>query len=241
MTEHCSNIYSCGIKMGKGITPWLFICVVPAIVLLRRSPSRKSARSATSLVCCVQPNRAENCACLLCGRRGEAEILAYRAAVDADYADKSFLKRVDGLSSYALSDDEYHIALMLLFYSKSESTEHIVHYLGHLLPAKRLCMEDRTAMAMAWSLYMSAKNHLTSQVSQERRLAGEADAAKAAAKTPPDSATHILLRFRQSEYDTKLKKPRNLGNIRRVNLKKVVMEPSDEYLRFLTEWYNSMV
>lgn len=172
---------------------------------------------------------------------GEAEILAYRAAVDADYADKSFLERVDGLSSYVLSDDEYHIALMLLFYSKSESTEHIVHYLGHLLPAKRLCMEDRTAMAMAWSLYMSAKNHLTSQVSQERRLAGEADAAKAAAKTPPDSATHILLRFRQSEYDTKLKKPRNLGNIRRVNLKKVVMEPSDEYLRFLTEWYNSMV
>lgn len=44
----------------------------------------------------------------------EAEMEQGRLADQAESSHKSFLERVRGLSGYTLSDDEYHMALMLL-------------------------------------------------------------------------------------------------------------------------------
>lgn len=93
---------------------------------------------------------------------------------------------------------------------------------------------------MACNLYIGVRQFFASKMNQERQDAGANDIAKVAAQTPPDSAANVLRRFRQDEFNAMIGWPQNLDDIRRVDLEKVILEPSNGYLRFLTEWYNSM-
>ncbi len=171
----------------------------------------------------------------------EAETQAYEEAVQAAHAEKAFLEWVDSLSSYALSDNEYHAALMLLHSFKTTPGLYATQLISYLLPTKRNGMEERAARAMARDLYIDVRKSFTSKINQERHEAGTNSIAVVSAQTPPDSAANILRRFRQDEITKLFHDPQNLGDIRRVDLEKVVLEPGEGYLRFLTDWYYSMV
>lgn len=170
----------------------------------------------------------------------EAEIQAYTDAQKAAYEEKAFLEWIDSLPSYDLSDDEYHMALMLLHHFKTTPGLYTKHFIGDLLPAQKGGIEERAAQAMARILYIDVKKSFTSRINRERQDAGTNDIAEVAAQTPPDSAANVLRKFRRDELLEFLKGPQNLGDIRRVDLEKVALEPSAGYLRFLTEWYNSI-
>lgn len=170
----------------------------------------------------------------------EGEIQAYENVGNAIQEGRPFLEWLDNLSSYDLSNDEYHVALMLLHNFKTAPV-YTRRIISDLLPVKRNGIEQRAAQAMARNLYIDVKKSFTSKIAQERHDVGTNDIKKVAAQTPPDSAANVLRRFRQDGIARILHDPQNLGDIRRVDLEKVVLEPGEEYLRFLTEWYNSMV
>jgi hypothetical protein len=170
----------------------------------------------------------------------EAEVKAYEEVGKAAQEERDFLEWLDSLSSYDLSNDEYHVALMLLHSFRTTPDLYTKHFTNDLLPAKKGGIEGWNAQAMARILYIDVKKSFTSKINQERQNAGTNDIVKVAAQTPPDSAANVLRRFRQNEITKIFRDPQNLGDIRRVDLEKVVLEPSDGYLRFLTEWYNSM-
>lgn len=161
--------------------------------------------------------------------------------MQAAHAEKAFLEWVDSLSSYALSDNEYHAALMLLHSFKTTPGLYATQLISYLLPTKRNGMEERAARAMARDMYIDVRKSFTSKINQERHEAGTNSIAVVSAQTPPDSAANILRRFRQDEITKLFHDPQNLGDIRRVDLEKVVLEPGEGYLRFLTDWYYSMV
>lgn len=170
----------------------------------------------------------------------EAEVKAYEEVGKAAQEERDFLEWLDSLSSYDLSNDEYHVALMLLHSFRTTRDLYTKHFINDLLPAKKGGIEGWNAQAMARILYIDVKKSFTSKINQERQDAGTNDIVKVAAKMPPDSAAHVLLKFRRDKVDSFLKTPPNLSNIREVNLEKVALEPSAEYLQFLMEWYNSI-
>jgi len=170
----------------------------------------------------------------------EEEALAYKAVEETLTAERSFLDRVDNLGTYDLSDDEYHVALMLLFYFKSAPGYQVSKFLNDILPTKNSFAETHVAQAMARELYSEARRHFTSEIGKERSLVGVNDIRKVAAQMPEDSAARILRRFRQDEIDTLMGKEQTLGNVRRVDMDQVIREPGAEYRRFLLEWYNSI-
>lgn len=171
----------------------------------------------------------------------EIEAQAYENVKKDIYEEKVFLERVNGLSAYNLSDDEYHVALMLLFALKTTPNFYASHFLSDLLPTMKADLDEATARATVRDMYMNVKKSFTSQINRERREAGTNDTADVARCFPSDSASVTLLKFRQGELDALLKGPQNLGDIRRVNIEKVSAEPSAEYVRFLAEWYNSII
>lgn len=170
----------------------------------------------------------------------EAEIQAYENVGKAIQEERTFLEWVDSLSAYDLSDDEYHVALMLL-HSFKATPIYTKRIISDLLPVKRNGIEQRAAQAMARNLYIDVKKFFTSKINQERHEAGTNNISEVAAQTSHDSAANILRRFRQNGISRVPHDSQNLGDIRRVDLEKVVLEPGEGYLRFLTEWYNSMV
>lgn len=99
------------------------------------------------------------------------EVQAYEDVNGAVFAEKAFLKRVDNLSTYGLSDDEYHVALMLLFFFKSTPVDFTSRFLNDLLPANSKFFEKKSTQTISWNLYESAKKHFTAQISRERRFA----------------------------------------------------------------------
>lgn len=171
----------------------------------------------------------------------EAEVKAYEEVGKAAQGEINFLEWLDSLSSYDLSNDEYHVALMLLHSFRTTPDLYTKQFINDLLPTKKGGIEGWNAQAMARILYIDVKKSFTSKITQERQNAGTNDIAKVAAKMPPDSAAHVLLKFGRDTVDSFRKTPPNLRDIREVNLEKVALEPSAEYLRFLMEWYNSIV
>ena len=170
----------------------------------------------------------------------DAEIQSYEDVEKAAQEERDFLEWLDSLASYDLSNDEYHVALMLLHSFRATPDLYTKHFISDLLPVKEGGFEGRAAQAMARNLYIDVKKSFTSKINRERDAAGTKNIAEIAVQTPPDSAANILRRFRQDEITKIFHDPQNLGDIRRVDLEKVILEPSDGYLRFLTEWYNSM-
>lgn len=170
----------------------------------------------------------------------EIEMEQSRLADTEGMAKKSFLERVESLSGYALTDDEYHTALMLLFYFKSAPNKFTAGYLNDLLHGRNSFIESKVAETSAGNLYIQAQKHFASELSRERREAGSNDAAEVASYTEKNSAANILCLFRQNEADQILCKNPNLTNIRNVKFDQIVKEPGKDYIRFLMDWYNSV-
>lgn len=170
----------------------------------------------------------------------ETEMEQSRLADTAESAKKSFLERVKSLSGYTLTDNEYHTALMLLFYFKSAPEEFTSIHLNDLLYGRNSFIENRMAETSARNLYLQAQKHFTSELGRERRETGCNDAVEVAAYTEKGSAAGLLLLFRQNGTDYILGKTPNLTNIRNVKFDQVVKEPSGDYTRFLMDWYNSV-
>lgn len=75
----------------------------------------------------------------------EVEMEQSRLADQTESSQKSFPERVKGLSGYTISDNEYHMALMLLFYFRSASEEFTAKHLDDLLHGKNSYFESRIA------------------------------------------------------------------------------------------------
>lgn len=132
------------------------------------------------------------------------------------------------------------ILLLRLHNFKTTPGLYTKHFISSLLPARKDGIEERAAQAIARILHIDVTESFTSRINRERQDVGTNDIAEVAAQTPPDSAANVLRKFRRDELLEFLKGPQNLGDIRRVDLEKVALEPSTGYLRFLTEWYNSI-
>lgn len=169
----------------------------------------------------------------------ETEMERSRLADTEESAKKSFLGRVKNLTGYTLTDDEYHTALMLLFYFRSAPEEFTSMHLNDLLCGRNSFIENRMAETSARNLYLQAQKHFTSELGRERRETGCNDAVEVAAYTEKGSAASLLLLFRQNGTDQILGKTPNLTNIRSVKFDQVVKEPGEDYIRFLMDWYNS--
>ncbi len=170
----------------------------------------------------------------------ETEMEQSRLADAEESAKKSFLERVKSLSSYTLADDEYHTALMLLFYFRSAPEEFTAGYLNNLLYGGNSFIEYGMTETSARNLYIQAQKHFASELGKERRETGCNDATEVAAYTKKGSAASLLLLFRQNEADQFLCKTPNLTNIRNVKFDQVIKEPGEDYIRFLMDWHNSV-
>ena len=170
----------------------------------------------------------------------ETEIEQSRLADTKESAKITFLGHVESLTSYTLTDDEYHTALMLLFYFKSAPEDFTSVHLNDLLYGRNSFIENKVAETSTRNLYLQAQKHFTSELGRERRETGCNDAVEVAAYTEKGSAASLLLLFRQDETDQILGKNPNLTNIRNVKLDQVVKEPGEDYIRFLMDWYNSV-
>lgn len=169
----------------------------------------------------------------------ETETEQSRLADTEESVKKSFLERVKSLSHYTLTDDEYHTALMLLFYFKSAPEEFTTGYLNELLYGRNSLIENKMAETSARNIYIQAQKHFSSELGRERRETGCNDATEVAAYTEKGSAASLLLLFRQNEIDQILYKTPNLTNIRNVKFDQVIKEPGEDYIRFLMDWHNS--
>ena len=170
----------------------------------------------------------------------EMEAEQSRAAETAEATKRTYLERVEGLSGYTLTNDEYHAALILLFYFKSSPEAFASIHLESLLNQRHSGDESRKAGTPAMDLYSRAKKHFTSELGKERRETGCNDAIDVAAYTDKGSAAGLLIRFRQGELDQLLGKTPNLADIRSVDLSQVAEKPGEDYLRFLMDWYHSV-
>lgn len=57
---------------------------------------------------------------------------------------------------------------------------------------------------------------------------------------PHGPALDVLYAFRQKEVATLMDNTQNPGNVQRVNVKEIAEKPSTDFLRFLTDLYNSL-
>lgn len=96
---------------------------------------------------------------------------------------KLFLERIKSLSSYTLTDDECHTALMLLFYFRSALEVFTARYLNDLLYGRNSFIENKMAETSARNLYIQAQKHFTLELGRERREPGCNDATEVAAYT----------------------------------------------------------
>lgn len=97
----------------------------------------------------------------------ETEISQSKIAETEESARKSFLDRVKSLPGYTLTDDEYHTALMLLFYFKSAPEKFTSAHLECLLNRGNPSTEDKMGEASARDLYTKAQKHFVSQLGRK--------------------------------------------------------------------------
>jgi hypothetical protein len=86
--------------------------------------------------------------------------------------------------------------------------------------------------------YKIVRRSFTSALNKERRSMGTNDTALVAEHKGNHSASHMLMMFKQDE-DRALEmfgRDPNLGDVRRVDIDKLVREQSKQFLRFLEDW-----
>lgn len=136
----------------------------------------------------------------------ETEIAQSRLAGTKESSKKTFLGRMKNLADYTLTDDEYHTALMLLFYFKSAPEDFTSMYLNDLLYGRSSFIENKIAETSARNLYLQAQKHFTSELGRERRETGCNDAMEVAAYTekgPLQACSYYSVRTKLARFSEK--------------------------------------
>ena len=194
----------------------------------------------------------------------QAEIAEEEAAANKSESRISDLKgMVEKLDQYQMTLDERNFALVLWFELHESPTEYLIPTLEQALRG------DDSARVVRF--YQDMRRTFTSKIGDDRwalQRAGlsepffisdsdwEADGEDSDEKDGSQSesgwyrpvrpkragpALQTLYRFRPDSDVFLPNKTPNLGNLRRIDLKKIAEEPSAEFLRFLADWRNSLV
>lgn len=162
----------------------------------------------------------------------EAEIAEHEKILMEFAAEDAFAHRVKDVRHYDMSMGEHNLALMLLFYFRNCPISYLRVKPNALLKESPFECVDTSAEALR--LYTDVKKHFSSEIGKERRQY-DADGAM-----PHGSALDVLYAFRQKELAAFMGNTPNLGDVRRVDVKEIAERPSAEFLRFLTDWDNSL-
>ena len=142
-------------------------------------------------------------------------------------------ERINDLSRYELNDDEYHLALMLLYRYREWHGEFVKIKLENILTRGNSFFNAKAAQTEARYVYEDAVDYFKEAIAKERRETGENNISKVARKAGENSAASALMLFRWE----KSKVP-TLTNIRAVDVKQAVTNPSKKFTAFLLDWYN---
>ena len=145
----------------------------------------------------------------------------------------NLMERINDLSRYELNDNEYHLSLMLLYRYREWHGEFVKIKLENILTRGNSFFNAKAAQTEARYVYEDAVDYFKEAIAKERHAAGENDISKVAEKAGEGSASSVLMRFRR-----KTTKPPTLTNIRAVDVKQSVTNPSAEFTAFLLDWYN---
>ena len=145
----------------------------------------------------------------------------------------SLTERINGLSQFELNDDEYNLALMLLYRYREWHGEFVKIKLENILTRENSFFNAKAAQTEARYVYEDAVDYFKEAISKERHAAGENNISKVAEKAGEGSAARVLMLFHRE----KTKVP-TLTNIRAVDIKQAVTNPSAEFTSFLLDWYN---
>ena len=159
------------------------------------------------------------------------EIAEHEKAMAEIAAEDAFADRLKEPQNYDMSMEEHNLALMLLFYFRQCPVPYLRVKLDILLGEQS---EEKDAAEGAMQLYTDVKKHFSAEIGKERRQFNVDGA------LPHGPALDVLYVFRQKEVAALLGSTPNLGDVRRVNVKEIAEKPSAEFLRFLTDWYNSL-
>ena len=159
---------------------------------------------------------------------------------EAKRTEEEFLQAVKMLDEYTLSIDEYNMSLMLLFSFKSSpklSSNTIIWDMTDTNP------DYTDTTRETWiNFYKTVRRSFSSSLSAERRNVGSNDVAEVAYYEGKASAAAILMRFKQTEEDAfkreMLGGTPNLGDVRRVDYKKVAVHPGEQFIRFWKDFIN---
>ena len=142
-------------------------------------------------------------------------------------------ERINSLSKYELNDDEYHLALMLLYRYREWHGDFIKIKFENILIRENSFFNGKAAQTEARYVLEDAVDCFKEAIAKERRETGENNISKVARKAGENSAASVLMLFRRE----KSKVP-TLTNIRAVDVKQSVTNPSKEFTAFLLDWYN---
>ena len=142
-------------------------------------------------------------------------------------------ERINSLSKYELNDDEYHLALMLLYQYREWHGDFIKIKFENILIRENSFYNATSGQTDACYVNEDAVDYFKESIAKERRETGENNISKVAEKAGEDSAASVLMLFRRE----KSKVP-TLTNIRAVDVKQAVTNPSKDFTAFLLDWYN---
>ena len=160
------------------------------------------------------------------------EIAGHEKALMEIAAEDAFADRIQEPQNYDMSMGEHNLALMLLFYFRQCPVPYLRVKLNALLDESPFEGVDATADDLR--LYTDVKKHFSSEIGKERRQFDTDDV------LPHGPALDVLYAFRQEEIAALMGNTPNLGDVRRVDVKEISENPSGEFLRFLTDWYNNL-
>ena len=165
------------------------------------------------------------------------EIEAFESSVYPDTkkgnVSTDLTERINSLSKYELNDDEYHLALMLLYRYREWNGDFIKIKFENILTRENSFFNAKSAQTDARYVYEDAVDYFKEAIAKERRETGENNISKVAGKAGENSAASVLMHFRREKSNVP-----TLMNIRAVDVKQAVTNPSKEFTAFLLDWYN---
>ena len=170
----------------------------------------------------------------------QAEITSYEASLKEETDTADMLTWVDRLENYELSDDEYHMALILLYTFRNSPGFYTFQALLPLISINKSDHSDYDITEQRLDTYKMYKKGFVSSINTERSSVGTKNIDEVAGYLGNTSAAYILLQFRTDPLDEVFGRVPNLGNIHRIDMKSVASSPGEGYLHFLRDWYNSL-
>ena len=174
-------------------------------------------------------------------RVATGEETAWFENVQRELSSENNLERL----SDGMTGDEYNWSLIMLFLHPMPKTRDARLALASYLSAIRQDSER------AFEMYPTIRRMFTQKINADRAALKEADIAEPVIMPAEKeriehwnaygSALRVLYQFKpDTDAHPFLNAPPNLGNVRRIDLKKIAFEPTAAYLQFLLDWENSL-